>query len=102
MLTKPKTNREEVSLKGSRLYKIKLADGPAYFCLVHGYKAAFYGRDVNDLRASELLRDVEVFRDGGSMFIYSEHGELSVPSPQEQEQEDERPEWESKHRIEQM
>ncbi|XWW94397.1 hypothetical protein V2A60_008662 [Cordyceps javanica] len=102
MLTKPKTNRAEVSLNGSKLYKIELVDGTAYFCLVDGYKAALYGRDVEDLWASELLKGVEVFRDGGSMSIDSEHGYLCVPSPQEQEQEDQRPEWHAKHKIEQI
>ncbi len=102
MRTKPKTNRAEVSLEGSMLYRIELADGPAYFCLVDGYKTALYGRDVEDLGTSKLLSNVEVFRDGGSMSINSEHGDLCVPSPQEQEQEGERPEWHAKHKIEKI
>lgn len=101
ILAKPKTNRAEVALRGSRLYKIKLDDNSAYFCLVEGYKTALHGQDVENLEDSKLLEEVIVYRDGGTLSVQSDHGDLGVPSPQDQN-DAERPEWDARHKIEQL
>lgn len=97
MLEKPTTIRAEVARPGSHIFKIQLDNGPAYFCLAPKNETAFYGQDVEALEKCSLLK-VDVMRDGGSMSVQSEHGNLIVPSPQDRVA-GERLEWQATYQI---
>lgn len=99
---KPETNNPAVGSKDSILCKIKMSEGEgegegeAYFCLLEGYGEALYGHDLHSLTECELLKPVDIFRDGGTMIVVTECGNLHIPGPWE---EDENPEWSIHHEI---
>lgn len=92
-------NESAVQLEGSILCRILLDEGEAFFCIVEGYRRALYGKSLQGLTSCEL-RDVEVFRDGGTINIETNHGLLYIPSPLYGVRE--QPEWTVYHEVEQL